>query len=97
MENVAPLGAKNYVYLQTVRGIKHIQIYTDVLKCFNNEGVVPPLKTRQKTIEFDHNKGIDMLKFGYKRPILANICFHKSTDSKFCLFTETAEDLLEKL
>ena len=30
-------------------------------------------------------------------PYLANICLHKSTDSKFYLFTESDKDLLEKV
>ena len=48
----------------------------------------------QKMIEFYHNKGIDMLKLGCTLPNLANICLHKSTDSKF---TESDKDLLEKI
>ena len=51
----------------------------------------------QKTIEFYHNKGIDMLKLGCTLPNLANICLHKSTDSKFYPFTVSEEDLLEKI
>ena len=38
-----------------------------------------------------------MLKLGCTLPILANICLHKSTDSKFYPFTETDKDLLEKI
>ena len=48
-------------------------------------------------IKFDHNKGIDMLKLGCTLPYLANICLHKSTDSKFYLFTQLNFDLLEKI
>ena len=48
-------------------------------------------------IEFYHNKGIDMLKLGCTLPNLANICLHKSTDSKFYPFTESDKDLLEKI
>ena len=48
-------------------------------------------------IEFYHYKGIDMLKLGCTLPNLANICLHKSTDSKFYPFTETDKDLLEKI
>ena len=51
----------------------------------------------QKIIEFYYNKGIDMLKLGCTRPNLANICLHKSTDSKFYPFTESDKDLLEKI
>ena len=46
---------------------------------------------------FYHDKDIDMLKLGCTIPILANICLHKSTDTKFYPFTEGDEDLLEKL
>ena len=38
-----------------------------------------------------------MLKFGCILPTLANICLHKSTDSKFHPFTESDKDLLEKI
>ena len=48
-------------------------------------------------IDFYHNKGIDMLKLGCALPNLANICLHKSTDSKFYPFTESDKDLLEKI
>ncbi len=51
----------------------------------------------RKMIEFYHNKGIDMLILGCSLPNLANICLHKSTDSKFYPFTESDKDLLEKL
>ena len=50
----------------------------------------------QKTIEFYHNKGTDMLKLGCTLPKLGNICLHKSTGSKFYPFTESDKDLLEK-
>ena len=51
----------------------------------------------QKMIEFYHKKGIDMLKLGCTLSNLANICLHKSTDSKFYPFTESDKDLLEKI
>ena len=50
-----------------------------------------------KMIEFHHNKGIDMLKFGRTLTILAKICLHKSANSKFYPFTESGKDLLEKI
>ena len=50
----------------------------------------------QKMIAFYHNKGIDMLKLGCTLPNLANVCLHKSIDSKFYPFTESDKDLLEK-
>ena len=51
----------------------------------------------QKIPIFYHKKGIDMLKLGCTLPKLANICLHKSTSAKFYTFTETDEDLLQKL
>ena len=38
-----------------------------------------------------------MLNLGCTSPILANICLHKSTNSKFYPFTESDKDLLEKI
>ena len=38
-----------------------------------------------------------MLKLGCTLPNLANICLHKTTDSKFYPFTESDKDLLEKI
>ena len=48
-------------------------------------------------IEFYHNKGIDMLKLGCTLPNLAKNSLHKSTDSKFHPFTESDEDVFEKI
>ena len=74
-----------------------MQNFSDFLKWYNNKDVVPTLEAMHKMIEFYHNKGIDMLKFGCRLPTLANICLHKSTDSKFYPFTESDKDLLEKI
>ena len=51
----------------------------------------------QKKIEFYHNKAIDKLKLGCTLPNLAKVCLHKTTASKFYLFTESDKDLLEKI
>ena len=64
---------------------------------YNNEDVVPTLETMQKMIEFYHQKEIDLLKVGCTWPNLANICLHKSKDSKFYPFTESDKNLLEKI
>ena len=48
-------------------------------------------------IDFYYYKGNDMLKLGCTLPNLADICLHKSTDSKFHPVTETENDLLEKM
>ena len=47
-------------------------------------------------IDFYHQKEIDMLTLGCTLPNLANICLHKTTDSKFYPFTESYKDFLEK-
>ena len=74
-----------------------MQYFPDFLKWYNNKDVVPTLEAMQKMIEFYHNKEIDMLKLGCKLPNLANICLHKSTDSKLYPFTESDRDWLEKI
>ena len=48
-------------------------------------------------IEFYHKKGIGILKLGCTLPNLANICLHKSTDSKLYPFTMSDNDWLEKI
>ena len=74
-----------------------MQNFSDFFKWYNNKDVVPTLEAMQKMIEFYQNKGIDMLKLGCTLLNLANICFHKSTDSKFYPLTESDKDLLEKI
>ena len=51
----------------------------------------------QKITDFYQKKESDMLNFGYTLPNLANICLHKSTDSKFNTLIESDKDLLEKI
>ena len=97
MDRIPPTGAENYSYLQSVWESKKMQNFSDFFKWYNNKDAVPTLEAMQKLIEFYHNKGIDMLKLGCTLPILANICLHKSTDSKFYPFTESDKDLLEKI
>ena len=70
--------------------------FKDFFMWYNNKNVVPTLEAMQKMIDFYHQKEIDMLKLGCTLPNLANICLHKSTDSKFYPFTESDKDLLEK-
>ena len=97
MDGIPPTGAENYSYLQSVWENNNMEKFSDFLKWYNNKDVVPTLEAMQKMIEFYHNKGIDMLKLGCTLPNLANICLHKSTDSKFYPFTESDKDLLEKI
>ena len=97
MDRIPPTAAENYLYFQSVWEKNNMQNFSDFLKWYNNRVVVPTLEAMQKMIELYHNKGIDMLKLGCTLPNLANICLHKSTDSKFYPFTESEKDLLEKL
>ena len=64
-----------------------MQHFSDFLKWYNNENVVPILELMQKMIEFHHNEGLDMLKLGCTLPNLANLCLHNSIGSKFYPFT----------
>ena len=97
MDRIPPTGAGNYSHLQSVWESNNMQNFSDFLKRYNNKDVVPTLGAMQKMIEFYQYKGIDMLKLGCTLPNLANICLHKSTDSKFYPFTESHKDLLEKI
>ena len=64
---------------------------------YNKKDVVRTLEALQKMANFYHQKEIDMLKLGCTSHNLANICLHKSADSKFYPFTESDKDLLEKI
>ena len=64
MDRIPPTGAENYLYLQSIWENHNMQNFSDFLKWYNNKDVVPTLEVMQKTIEFYHNKGIDMLKLG---------------------------------
>ena len=98
MDRKPPTGAENFFkYLQSVWENNNMQTFSDFLKWYNNQNVVPTLEAMRKMIEFYHNKEVDMLKVGCTLPKLANICLHKSTDSKFYPFTESEKDLLEKI
>ena len=73
-----------------------MQSIADFLQCYNNKVVAPTLEAMQKTIEFHHNKGDDMLKLRWTLPNLASICLNESTKPNFYHFTETDKHLLEK-
>ena len=89
MDRIPPTKVVIYSYLQSVWENNNMQYFSDFLKWYNNKDVVPTLEAMQKIIDFYQNKGIDMLKRGCTLPNLANICLHKSTDSKFYPFTES--------
>ena len=97
MDRLPQISVENFSCLQSLWERKNMQFFSDFLKWYHNKDVVPTLEAMQKMIEFYHKKGIDMLKLGCTLRSLANICLHKSTDSKFYNFTESDKDLLEKL
>ena len=92
-----PTGIENYQYLQQIRKQEQMSSFKDFLRWYNNKDVVPILEAMQKMIAFYHDKDIDMFKLCCTLPNLANICLHKSTDSKFYRFTEGDKDLVEKI
>ena len=94
---VPPSGFDNYNYLESVCEHEQMTTFQDFVRWYNNKDVVPTLEAMQKMMEFYHNKGIDMLKLGCRLPNLANICLHKSTNSKFYPFVEADNDLHDKI
>ena len=97
MDRIPPTGVAKYSYSQSVWENYNLQYFSDFLKWYNNKEVVPTLEAMQKMIDFYNNKGSDMLKLGCTLPNLANICLHKSTDSKLYPSTQPDKDLLEKI
>ena len=92
-----PSGEENYQYLLDIWNHENMCTFKDLLRWYNNKNVVPTLEAMQKMLAFYHMKGIDMLKLGCTLPNLANICLHKSTSAKSYPFTETDNDLLQKI
>ena len=97
IKTVPSSGLDNYNYLQETWKKNGMTVFKDFLKWYNNKDVVTTLEAMQKTIQFYHNKGIDMLKLGCTLPNLANICLHKSTNYKFYPICESDKDLCEKI
>ena len=97
LNKIPPTGDENYACLRSIWESEGLKFFKDFLMWYNNKDVVPTLEAMQKMIELYLQKEIDMLKLGCTLPNLANICLHKSTDSKFYLFTESEKDLLEKI
>ena len=92
-----PSGEENYQCLLDIWNHENMCTFKDFLRWYNNKDVVPTLEAMQKMLAFYHKKGIDMLKFGCTLPNLTNVCLHKSTSAKFDPFTETDEDLFQKI
>ena len=97
LTKIPPTGDEKYAYLRSIWVSEGMKSFKDFLMWYNKKDVVPTLEAMQKMIEFYHQKEIEMLKLGCTLPNLANICLHKSTDSKFYPFTESDKDLLEKI
>ena len=97
LNKIPPTSDDNYAYLRSIWVSEGMKSFKNFLMWYNNKDVVPTLEAMQKMIEFYHQKEIDMLKLGGTLPNLANICLHKSTDSKFYPFPESDKDLLEKI
>ena len=97
LNKIPPTGDKNYACLRSIWVSEGMKYFKEFLMWYNNKDVVPTLEAMQKIVEFYHQTEIDMLKLDCILPNLANICLHKSTDSKFYPFTESDKDLLEKI
>ena len=96
-KKIPPIGDENSAYLRSIWVSDGVKSFKDFLMWYNNRDVVPTLEAVQKMIEFYHQKEIDMSKMGCTLPNLANICLHKSTDSKLYPFTESDKDLFQKI
>ena len=92
-----PTGVENYQYLQYIWKQQQMSSFKDFFSWYNKKDVVPTFEAMQKMIAFYHEKVIDMLKLDCTLPNLANVCLHKSIDTKFYPFTEADKDLLEKI
>ena len=92
-----PSGEENHQYLLDIWNHENMCTYQEILRWYNNKDVVPTLEAVQRMLVFYHKKGIDMLKLGCTLPNWANICLHKATSAKFCPFTETEKDLLQRI
>ena len=97
LNNIRPTGHENYAYLRSVSVSEGMKSFKDFFLWYINKDAVLNLEAMQKMIEFYHQKEVDMFLLGCFLPKLANICLHKSTDSKFYPFTESKKDLLEKI
>ena len=64
---------------------------------YNNKDVVSTLEAMQKRIEVYHQKEIFLLKLCCILSNMPNNCLYKSTDSHLYPFTESHQDLLEKI
>ena len=77
MDNILPTGAESFVLLQNVWENERMQCFADFRKFNSNKSVVPTMEAVQNMIEFNHNKGIDMVKLGCSLTNFTNNCLHK--------------------
>ena len=92
-----PTGIEKNQYLQQIWKQQQMGSFKDFLCLYNIEDVVHTLEALQKMIAFYHEKDIDLLKLGCTLPNLANICLHKSTDTKLYPSTVADKNLSEKI
>ena len=92
-----PSGEENYQYLLDKWNHENTCTFKDFLHWYNIKDFVPTLEAMQKTLAFYHKKRIDLLKLGCTLPNSANICLQKPMSAIFYAFTETDEDLLQKI
>ena len=70
--------------------------FRNSLHLYDHKDVVATIEAMQKKIEFCHDNGIDMLKLGWTRANLANICLPNPTDFEFYPLCSSDSDLHEK-
>ena len=92
-----PSGDENYQNLPDIWNHEKICIFNDFLRWYNNKDVAPTLETMHKRLAFYYKKGIAMFRLGCTLLNLANVCLHNSANAKFYPFTETDNDLLQKI
>ena len=92
-----PLGEENFKYLLDIWKHGIMCTFKDFLRWYNSRDFVSTLEAIQKKLDFYQKKRIGMLKLESTIQKLANVCLHKSTSAKFCPFTETDKDLLQKI
>ena len=96
MSKLHPTGVEDYQDLQQIRKLKQMSSITVFLNWSNNEDIQPTLEAMLKMIDFQHDKGMEVLKVDSTLPNLVNFCLHKFTYAKIYPFTAGDEDLFEK-
>ena len=92
-----PSAAENFSYLQKLWEQEKMQSFKDILCSYSKKDVVSTMENMQKMVEFNHKKGIDILKLECTLLNLANICLYVSTSAKFYPLTDNDKGLLSKI